>query len=51
MEEVDLCQIIKPKRIRVYPYCEHDKKKRNCKICSPKNFCQHNREKRKCRSA
>jgi hypothetical protein len=49
MEEVVLCQIIKPKRIRLYPDCEHGKKKRSCKICNPKGFCEHNREKHTCK--
>ena len=49
MEEIILCQPIKPKRIRVYANCEHDKKKRNCKVCSPQNYCEHNREKYQCK--
>jgi len=49
MEENILCQIKKPKRIRVYPECEHGKKKNNCKICNPKRFCEHNREKHTCK--
>ena len=42
MEQIDSCEIIKPKRVRVYSNCEHDKQKRNCKICNPKKFCEHN---------
>jgi hypothetical protein len=49
MEEIILCQEITPKRIRVYPNCEHEKKKRHCKICNPKAFCYHNRAKQICK--
>ena len=49
MEEVVLCQPFKPKRVIVYIKCEHEKTKRQCKICNPKAFCHHNKNKTQCK--